>query len=153
MKNFILILSILLIFTSCEMKQNTLTQEEVKETILAKERQALDRWAAGDPLGFSDNFSDDATYFDDIAAHVRLDGREEIQDYLASLKGKIPPHSYEIVDPKVQFYREIAILTLRYQGTTPDGELGPLWKATSVYRLINGEWLVVHAHWSLVKEQ
>ena len=152
MKNFILLLSTLLIFTSCGKKQNTQTQVNVEQTILAKDRQGLDRWAAGDPLGFSVNFADDATYFDDIAAHTRLDGLEEIQNHFASLEGNIPPHNYEIVDPKVQVYGDIAISTLRYHSSIND-EPGPPWKATNVYRLTNGEWYIVHAHWSLVKEQ
>lgn len=152
MKNFILLLFILLIFTSCEMKQDTMTQENVEQAIIAKERQALDLWAQGDPLGFSVNFAEDATYFDDIGAHTRLDSLEEIRNYLTSLVGEIPPHTYEIVDPKVQVYGDIAIATLRYHSSI-DGEPGPPWKATDVYRLINGEWHIVHAHWSLVKEQ
>ncbi len=152
MKNFILLVSILLIFTSCEMERDTLILEDVEQVILAKERQALDRWSAGDPLGFAVNFAEDATYFDDIAAHTRLDGLEEIKKHLGSLKGKIPAHNYEIVDPKVQVFGEVAILTMRYHGSTTDGQPGPPWKATSVYHLTNDNWLVVHAHWSLVKE-
>lgn len=83
--------------------------------------------------------------------HTRLNGLEEMQNYLASLE--IPPHSYELVDPKVQIYGDIAILTLRYQSTSLDGKPDPPWKATSVYRLIDSEWRVVHAHWSLMKDQ
>jgi len=93
-----------------------------------------------------------STYFDDIAAHTRLDGLEEIKKHLGSLEGKIPAHNYEIVDPKVQVFGEVAILTIRYHGSTTDGQPGPPWKATSVYHLKNDNWLVVHAHWSLVKE-
>ncbi len=152
MKNFILLVSILLIFTSCEMEEDTLILENVEQTILAKERQALDRWSSGDPLGFAVNFANDATYFDDIAAHTRLDGLEEIKKHLGSLEGKIPAHNYEIVDPKVQVFGRVAILTLRYHGSTADGQPGPPWKATSVYNFINDDWRVVHAHWSLVKE-
>lgn len=151
--NFILLLTFLLIFTSCESKQNTSTQENAEQTILAKERQALDLWSKGDPLGFSINFADDVTYFDDIGALTRLDGLEEVQNYLASLDGIIPPHSYELVNPKVQVYGDIAILTLRYHATSIEGEPGPPWKATSVYHLTDGEWLVVHANWSLVKDE
>jgi len=152
MKNFFLLVSILLIFTSCEMEQDTLILENVEQDILAKERQALDRWSAGDPLGFAVNFANDATYFDDIAAHTRLDGLEEIKKHLGSLEGKIPMHNYEIVDPKVQVFGEVAILTLRYHGSTDDEQILPQWKATSVYNFINDDWQVVHAHWSLVKE-
>jgi uncharacterized protein (TIGR02246 family) len=153
MKHFILLLLILLIFTSCAVKQNTLKQEDVEKTILAQERKMWDRWSSGDPLGFAESFADDATYFDDIGAQTRLDGREKIQKYLATFKGNIPTHKYEIENPKVQVYGSVAILTFRYHSNMPDGVPVPPWKVTDVYRLINNEWEIVHAHWAQVKEQ
>ena len=152
MKNLILLLSIFMLFASCTMQQNMQTQEEVEQAILALERQALDQWAAGNPVGFSESFAEDVTYFDDIGAHMRLVGLEAMQAYLASLEGQIPPHEYEIVDPKVQVYGDIAICTLRYHSSIA-GEPGHPWKATDVYRLVNGEWKIVHGHWSLVKAE
>jgi len=152
MKNFILFLAFVLIFISCEMQQVPPVPENADQTVLAKERQALDRWAKGDPYGFGDNFAEDATYFDDIGAHMRLDSLVEIKKYLKSLEGNIPPHKYELVDPKVQVYGNTAILTLRYHSTMENGEPGPPWKATSVYQFSDGNWRVVHAHWSLVKQ-
>ena len=151
-KNFILFLPFILIFTSCCTKQNTPAQANIEQTILTLERQALDSWAKGDPFGFSSNFADDVTYFDDIGAQMRLDSIEEVKNYFVSLDGKIPPHNYELLDPKVQVYGDIAILTLRYHSTSLDGEPGPPWKATTVYRLTDSKWQVVHANWSLVKE-
>ena len=115
MKNFLLLLSIFMLFASCTMQQNTQTQEEVEQAILALERQALDQWAAGNPIGFSESFAEDVTYFDDIGAHMRMVGLEAMKTYLASLDGQIPPHEYEIVDPNVQIYGDIAIRTLRYR--------------------------------------
>jgi len=152
MRSFVLLLPVLLIFISCEPKQQALSQEEVENTILAKERQALDRWAAGDPVGFSEGFADDVTYFDDIGGQTRIDGLEELRNYLKSLEGIVTPHSYEVVDPAVQVYGDVAISTLRYHPSI-DGEPGPPWKATNVYRLTDGDWHLVHANWSLVKEQ
>ncbi|MDH3456967.1 MAG: nuclear transport factor 2 family protein [Gemmatimonadota bacterium] len=123
-----------------------------EQAILAQERRALDRWAAGNPLGYMDIDADDVTYFDDIGAHSRVDGIAALRDYFASLEGKIPPHRYELVDPKVQIYGDTGILTLRYEPSSTDGEPMPPWKATSVYRQTAGEWRIVHAHWSMVKE-
>jgi ketosteroid isomerase-like protein len=128
------------------------SHENAEQTIIDKETASLENWAKGDPLGFLDGFADDATYFDDIAAHTRLDGKTEIQAHLASLEGKISPHEFEIVDPKVQVYGDIAILTLQYHSTVNDTIKGQPWKATSVYHFIDDDWKVVHAHWSLVKE-
>jgi len=66
--------------------------------------------------------------------------------------GQIPEHPYEIIDPKVQVYGGLGILTLRYHPFSLDGEPLTPWKATTVYRHTNGEWCLVHAHWSMVKE-
>ncbi len=148
----LMFLPLMLLFTSCETKQSSLTQEEVEQTILDIEHQAMDLWSSGDPFGFIETFADDATLFDDIGASTRLDGLEEIKNYLAAFEGSIPPHSYEIVDPKVQVYGDIAIATWHYD-FNDNGEPGTPWKVTHVYRLINGEWYNEHAHWSLVKEQ
>jgi len=152
MQKLILILLILFISVSCGMEQSTTSHENVDATILALEREALDQWAQGNPLGFAVNVSDDVTYFDDIGAHNRIDGAKETKNYLASLEGKIPPHNYEIVDPKVQVYGDVAILTFQYH-TTIDTLQGPPWKATSVYHFNDSIWQVVHANWSLVKVQ
>lgn len=141
-----------LLFSACRIHVENFSQEAVSATVLAKERESLDKWSAGDPVGFADNLDQEVTYFDDIGASTRLDGLEEVQAYLQSLVGKIGPHAYEIVDPKVQVAGEVAILTLQYHGALPDGQPLPPWKATSVYQLIDGDWRVVHAHWSLVKE-
>ena len=153
MKYFIMLVSFLVTMTSCEMKEKPQTQENVKQTILELERQVLDLYSKGNAIGYTNNFANDVTYFDDIAAHNRVDGLEEAKDYFATLEGKVPVHKYELVEPKVQVYNDIAILTMQYHSTMPEGEPGPPWKATSVYHLINGKWQVVHAHWSLVKAQ
>ena len=140
------------IFNSCNTKKDQASNEEIEKTILSLEKKALDNWAKGDPIRFSDNFSEDATYFDDIGAYQRLDSIDEINNYFQSLDGKIPHHKYKLEDQKVQIYDDVAILTLWYRSSTLDNEPGALWKASSVYRLIDGEWKVVHANWSLVKE-
>ena len=142
----------MLLFNSCEMEMQQQTPQEVKQNILDKEKSSLDFWSAGDPVGFGEGFAEDATYFDDIAASSRLDSLQEIKNYFASLAGKITPHDYTLVDPKVQVYDDIAILTLQYHPTVADTIKGLPWKATSVYRFQDGDWKVVHAHWSLIKQ-
>lgn len=123
-----------------------------EHAVLARERSALDEWAAGRTTRFADVDADDATYFDDIGAHRRVDGRDAIRRYLTSLEGKVPPHRYEVVDPKVQVYGDVAVLTLRYHPSDDDGNPLQAWRASSVYRRADGEWHRVHAHWSMVKE-
>lgn len=130
----------------------TMSSGDAEQAILALEREALDRWSRGDPLGYAEIHSDDVTYFDDIAAHARIDGIEATREYMASLRGQIPPHDYEVVDPRVQVYGDVGILTLRYHTYGSDGQPLTPWKATSVYRRTGDGWRIVHAHWSVVKE-
>jgi hypothetical protein len=127
-------------------------QREAEDAIIGQERQALDQWAQGNPLGYLEVQAEDVTYFDDIGAHARVEGLEAMRAYLTSLKGRIPPHRYEIRDPKVQLHGDIGILTLRYEAHGADGNPLSRWKATSVYRRTNDQWRIVHAHWSLVKD-
>jgi ketosteroid isomerase-like protein len=119
--------------------------------ILAQERRALDQWAQGNPLGYLDIDAPDVTYFDDIGAHSRVDGLEAMRAYLVSLQGRIPPHHYELIDPLVQQYGDVGILTLHFQARSLEDQPLARWKATSVYRRVDGGWRIVHAHWSLVK--
>lgn len=71
--------------------------------------------------------------------------------YAASFDGKVPPHRYELVDPKVQVYGDIGIVTLRYEPFNPDGAPLQRWKASLVYRRTGSEWRVAPGHWSMVK--
>ena len=123
-----------------------------EDAILAQERAALERWSAGDPLGYARFAADDVTYFDFIGAEVRVDGIQAFRNYLSALLGQFPAHTYEIVDPKVQVYGDVGILTLHYHPTALDGEaMGPS-KATCVYHRTNGTWHKVHVHWSTLNE-
>lgn len=127
-------------------------RQETEQAILAQEHRALEQWAKGNTLGYLDIAADDVTYFDDIGAHERVNGIDALRTYLTSLKGKIPPHRYELLNPDVQLNGDIGILTLRYNAYGPNAQLLARWKATSVYRRMDDQWRMVHAHWSLVKD-
>jgi len=146
-----IVIAFLLASCQCEPAGEPAPPPNASEAILAQERLGLDQWAAGNPVGYAHSATEDVTYFDDIAAANRIEGREAWLSYLSSLP--IPPHRYEIVDPKVQVYGTTGILTLHYFGYGEDQEPVSRWKATSVYRYADGEWHQVHAHWSLIKEE
>lgn len=123
-----------------------------EQEILAQERRALDGWSSGDPMGYAEVMADDVTYIDDIGAQNRIEGIEAQRAYLASLRGEIPAHRYELQNTKVQIYGDTAVLTMRYAPSGEDGTPFPPWKATSVYHHDGQEWRIVHAHWSMMKE-
>jgi ketosteroid isomerase-like protein len=147
---YVFIFSLALIFQSCVTEIPGPTAEEAEKAVIGKEKEALDNWSAGNPAGFAIHVADDITYMDDIGASNRMSGIEACNNYLASLEGMIPPHDYEIVNPLVQLYGNIAILTFQYHGSV-DGQPGQPWKATSVYNYTDGDWKMVHANWSLIK--
>jgi len=149
--NIHLVLAMTLILVSCVDQAGQPPTQNVEETIINLERKALDQWSDGDPAGYFANFSEDATYLDDIGAQMRVDGAAELQEYSKILSGNIPKHQYELADSKVQVYNDVAILTLRYLGKLPGGEEAPPWKATLVYHFQDVTWKVVHANWSLIK--
>lgn len=124
--------------------------ENIKTVILNLEKEALSHWSNGNPAGYTYNLAENATYFDDIQAHLGLEGRQNIEEYLATLK--IPKHTFKLNDTKVKVYGKIATLSLLYTAKTLEGNDGPPWKATVIYNQTEDTWQVVHAHWSLIKD-
>jgi ketosteroid isomerase-like protein len=124
------------------------------EAIVALERGALERWGKGDPQGFFDIMASDQTYFDPTTPK-RIDGQDALKKYIAPFTGKIRIERVEMIDPKVQHSGDLAVLTFNLvdYGAQVDG--GPKatarWNSTEVYQRLNGNWMIVHSHWSYVK--
>ena len=128
----------------------TITQaQNVEEKIISKERAALDRWKKGDTFGFIEIAADDITYFDP-GLEKRVTGITEFHDHLASFNGTFSFPSYELLNPQVQQYGDIGVLTFNFTGTSKDGKKD-YWNATEVYRLIDHDWKIVSSHWSHTK--
>jgi ketosteroid isomerase-like protein len=124
-----------------------MADETAEEVILTQERAALDRWSAGDLVGYVQDGAPDLTYFDDIGAQALVDGLDAVKDYLKTLEGQIPVHRYEVEDPKVQLYGDVGVLTLRYNPFSLEGEPQTPWRSTTVRRRNGESWQMVHAHW------
>ena len=141
----------LVIWGGCD--SNTPPQNADQE-IIALERSALDMWAQGNTDGFIDISADEITWFDFTpGAQQRIEGLQAVSNFLKPLTGNIPPHTYEIVNPKVQMYGKTAILTFHWKGSMTDGLPMDEWKVTSVYNWREGKWRQVHAHWSVVQSE
>lgn len=128
--------------------------QNAEQEIIALERSALDKWAQSNTGGYIDISAEDITWFDFTpGAQLRIDGLEAVRNYLAPFVGQIPPHTYEMVNPKVQVYGNTAILTFHWKATMTDGNPMDGWKTTSVYNWKDGKWRQVHAHWSAVQSE
>ena len=114
--------------------------------LLSLERAALDRWGKGDPSGYLEITAPDVSYFDPFVQH-RLDGIEALEAWYEPFRGKIHIDQDEIVDPRVQIIGDAAILTMHFVSYGSEGSRR--WNCTEVYRHSDGEWKIVHSHWSL----
>ena len=123
------------------------------DTIIALERGALDRWGRGDPQGYLDLYARDVTYFDPMR-EKRIDGFDAMKQALEPIKGLVKVDRYEMIDPQVRRAGDAAILTynLVSHGRSPAGEaIAVRWNSTAVYALADGQWKIVHCHWSYTK--
>ena len=130
--------------------QTFLTMEHTKqeEGILAQTHIDLDYWSQGDPEGYGKSAAEDVTFFNNSPANGRIDGILAFRKLLTSWKGLIPPHNNKMINPKVQVYGTVGILTLEYQAFLPDGALIAHARGTIVYRHSGDSWEMVHTHWS-----
>ena len=124
------------------------------DEVIALERSALDRWGKGDVGGFLSLYADEITYFDPLQDR-RVDGLPAIRAVYAPFAGKFTVDRYEILQPKVQQYGDVAVLTFHIQNyaSQADGTERPTtrWNVTEVFRHIDGRWRTVHSHFSYTK--
>ena len=122
--------------------------------IIAMERAALDRWGAGDPLGYLEIMASDVTYFDP-SQERRVDGLRAMTAVLTPLTGKIQIDRYDMQNPMVQQHGDAAILTFNLVSyrRTADGTEHAIahWNSTETYARADESWRIVHSHWSYVR--
>jgi hypothetical protein len=123
----------------------------VENTILALEREALERWCHGDPWGFIEISAKDITCVnpDQISPICDL---EEFKSYKWKTDGKIHYQGSEFIEPRVVVTRDAAVLTYNYITSiiATEGRIVNQipWNITDVYFLRNDQWKIVHSHWS-----
>ena len=147
-----LAVALLSIVSAC----GTARGDDSPDAIIALEKGALDRWGKGDPGGYFDIMASEETYFDPETAK-RIDGYDALRRYIAPFTGKIKIERIEMIDPKVQRVGDLAVLTFNlndYGASLGDGPKSDAhWNSTEVYRRVDGQWKIVHSHWSYVKSK
>jgi hypothetical protein len=124
-------------------------QSDLASHIIDLETKALERWGNGDPTGFLEITADDASYFDPFIKS-RIDGKAGLAERYEPIKGQVKIIDSRIIDPRVQVYGEVAILTFRFESKGNEGSM--LWNTTEVYRKVGEAWKIVHTHWALPQE-
>lgn len=123
--------------------------EDVKATIIALEKQALELWNNGNPDGFIELSSDDVIYMDP-AFENKLEGKKALEDYYNTIRGQVKIDQYKMINPTVQLSSDVAILTYNYEAYR-DGQVFRM-NCTEVYKSdLSGQWKIIHTHWSFVQ--
>jgi ketosteroid isomerase-like protein len=121
--------------------------------ILTLEKAAMERWRVGDPMGFVEISAQDICYVDPGLAEPIL-GLDAYRDYMKQVVGKIHYQRSEFIAPKIVEIGNAALLTYNYRSSTltPEGTVSSQtpWNTTEVYFKRQGEWRIVHTHWSFI---
>jgi ketosteroid isomerase-like protein len=128
-----------------------MTDDRLKDTLLARERAGLDLWARGDTPGYAARLAEHATYFDHVTRE-RLQGRAAIASHVRAFEGKIDIPRHDIVNAALHHHGDIAVLGFNWDPYDAEGRMIGRWNATSVYGKVDGEWRVIHTHWSMVPQ-
>jgi ketosteroid isomerase-like protein len=131
--------------------------DSLKAELVALERSALDRWIRVDPDGYLGLYAPEITYFDPFR-DKRVDGIPAMEAIVAPMRGMKSPFAdvrYDMIDPSVQRHGDVALLTFNVvnYGKLPNKPEAVInrWNSTEVYQRIDGQWKIIHSHWSFVK--
>jgi ketosteroid isomerase-like protein len=124
--------------------------------LLSLENAAMERWRNGDPMGFVEISAQDICYVDPGLTKPIV-GLEAYKAHMQQVVGKVHYQRSEFIDPKVVVLGDAALLTYNYRSSTIalDGSLSlqTPWNTTEVYYKREGEWRIVHTHWSFIRHR
>ncbi len=123
--------------------------QDVVQTIVALERNALERWGRGDPSGFLEISAEDVVYFDPYQER-RLNGIAELRELYELIRGRVQINHFEMINPLVQSAGEMAVLTFNYVAEGA-GAITSRWNCTEVFRREGGAWRIIQTHWSFTQ--
>lgn len=125
------------------------TVDQAFEQIMENLSAALDAWYSGNPFPYCDLFAEEITYFDPMTPE-RIETREALIAHGARFEGQFVFPRHEIIEPVCQAVDEQRVLTYFLRQYSADGPYGPTWKSSELYKNIDGQWRIVHAHWSAI---
>lgn len=121
---------------------------EIAREIIELEQAALERWGNGDPDGFLEISDAEVAYFDPFLER-RVDGVEALRRWYESVRGKKLYDRFELINPRVQAFGELAVLTFNFVSQLGDKQ--ERWNCTEVYRRTGAGWRIIQTHWSFTQ--
>ena len=134
----------------------SVSTEEISKTVLDLEKSFNERWSVGDNRGYLENYAEEVSYFDPVLKEL-VAGRDAVIAHIESIYSN--PHIVrsEYLNPAASVSDGGDSVVLAYNLNTyvldDDGSerLLRAWNATEVYRLIDGQWRIVHSHWAFTQ--
>ena len=148
----IFVLLLILVATAWYINYRGKKSENPSEIIIKQEKDALDRWNSRDVWGYLNLFAEDASYFDNTTKK-KLQGYKEIKDYIAPFNGQIYCPKYEMKNIDVAVERNMAVLSYNLYNFNEQGDTIMIWNSSEAYQKIEGEWKIIHAHWSVTSKK
>ena len=78
-----------------------------------------------------------------------IDGKKAVSAHLVASNGKFSIPRYEIINPRTSYMGDVAVLRFNLVNYDADDQVSSRWDSTEVYRKKDGQWKIVHSHWSL----
>ena len=130
-------------------KQYTDEERQLADHIIGLEKTALDKWFNGDTSGYRQLWSKKSfSYFDGANLH-RIDDHKTICAFLDTIEGQLHADSYDFCCPRVQFGKDMALLTFQLYSKT--NLIDMKYNCIELYQKENETWRVVHSTWSFIR--
>ena len=126
-------------------------RDAIVREIIALEEGALARWINGDPTGYLGLYAPDVTYLAE-GLKGRVDGIEALRSLFSGMDGTPLVPEAALIDPDVRVAGDVAWLACNVDNFSDTGERIRRWNCTEIYHHTDGEWRIVHSHWSIVQE-
>lgn len=136
--------------TTASWQYNNDEEHRLSEYIIGLEKAALDKWFKGDTSGYENLWSKQSFSYFDAVVTERVDNHATIAEFLKTIEGKLFAESYDSRNPRVQFGKDMAVLT--YQLFAKTSLIDMEYNCIEVFQKeSNGKWHVIHSTWSFIR--
>lgn len=141
----------LIVFAVKNAHADAAQQTPIADQIIARERAAQAAWQRKDKAFWTDLVTDDFTGFFPRNPYLEIDPKTNFLPKFEQFAEQMKLIDYEMYNPRVQVYGDVAILTYTEAVTTnvSGRTLNFTGKVTSVYNRQGNTWRSVHVHESI----
>ena len=132
-------------------KYNNDEEKKLAEEIINMEKTVLAKFFNGDMTGYDDLWSKKSFTYYDAVTTKRIDDFATIRKYLSKLEGKLHSDNYKIVDPRVQFNKNMDTAVLTYQLFAKTNINDVEYNCIQVYQKEDEGWKVIHSTWAVLR--